>query len=82
MENKFKESIFREISYGDIDISGNVIKSKDINIIGTAKVDVEEDNHSGVKVILKKDASDNIKEIKFVCSCGETKSVLLDYSDE
>lgn len=82
MENEFNDYIFKEISYRISDRKGNLIKAKDAKIVGTAKISVEEESHDGVKVILKKDGNDNIKEIKFVCSCGETKSVLLDYSDE
>ncbi len=82
MENEFNDYIFKEISYRISDRKGNLIKAKDAKIVGTAKISVEEESHDGVKVILKKDENDNIKEIKFVCSCGETKSVLLDYSDE
>lgn len=82
MEDEFQETTFREISYRDVDADGNVIKSDKAKIIGMAKITVEEDSHGGVKLILKKDANDNIKEIKFVCSCGETKSVILDYNEE
>ncbi len=82
MENTFEESVYREISYRESDVVDNVIKAEDVKLIGVAKIDVEEDVHDGVKIILKKDVNDNLKEIKFVCSCGETKSVLLDYSDE
>jgi len=82
MEEEFKETVFREISYRDVDANGNVIKGDKAKIIGLAKISIEEDSHGGVKLILKKDANDNIKEIKFVCSCGETKSVILDYTEE
>ncbi len=82
MEEEFKDSVFKEISYRDIDANGNVIKGDKAKIVGLAKISIEEDSHGGVKLILKKDANDNIKEIKFVCSCGETKSVILDYSEE
>jgi hypothetical protein len=81
MDN-FNEEIFREISFNGSLENGNVIDSDEIEIIGTRKITIEEESHEGVKIILNKDAEDNIKEIKFVCSCGETKSVLLDYSEE
>jgi hypothetical protein len=81
MDN-FNEEVFREISFKGSSINGNVITSDEIEIIGTSKITIEEESHEGVKIILNKDADDNIKEIKFVCSCGETKSVLLDYSEE
>ena len=35
----------------------------------------------GVRVLLKKDSNDSIKELKFVCSCGQTKTIILDYSE-
>lgn len=81
MEN-FNEEVFRELSFKGLSKNGNVIASDEVEVIGTSKITVEEESHEGVKIILNKDANDNIKEIKFVCSCGETKSVLLDYSEE
>ncbi len=78
----FNEEIFKEISFKGSSKNGNVINSDEIEIVGTSKITIEEESHEGVKIILNKDAEDNIKEIKFVCSCGETKSVLLDYSEE
>ena len=80
--NDFNEAVFREISYDSSAINGNVINSDDIEVIGTSKITIEEESHEGVRIVLNKDADDNIKEIKFVCSCGETKSVLLDYNEE
>ncbi|MEE9430548.1 MAG: hypothetical protein V3V16_05875 [Melioribacteraceae bacterium] len=79
--NNFDDATFKEISFGGTG-SGNIIKAEDVEIIGATKITVEEESHEGVKIILNKDENDNIKEIKFVCSCGETKSVILDYSDE
>ena len=79
--NNFDDATFKEISLGSA-CSGNIIKAEDVEIIGATKITVEEESHEGVKIILNKDENDNIKEIKFVCSCGETKSVILDYSDE
>ncbi|MBI9073626.1 MAG: hypothetical protein JEY94_18660 [Melioribacteraceae bacterium] len=81
-DEEFKDYVFKEISYRNIEGEGNLIKAGNATIIGEAKVIIEEDSHEGVKVVLKKDQHDNIKEIKFICTCGETKSVLLDYSDE
>lgn len=81
-EEEFKDYTYREISYRQTDRHGNVIKSESANIVGLSKITVEEDSHESVKVVLKKDEQDNIKEIKFICSCGETKSVILDYSEE
>lgn len=80
--NNFNEESFKEISYNGTSTRGNVISGADIEIIGTSKITIEEETHEGVRIVLNKDANDNIKEIKFVCSCGETKSVLLDYNEE
>lgn len=80
--DEFKNESFNEISYRNVKGAGNIIKAEDAKIIGSLKINVEQDSHDGVKIVLKKDDEDNVKEIKFVCSCGETKSVLLDYSDE
>ena len=77
----FNEEIYREIAFNK-KIDGTVISSDQVEIIGTSKITIEEDSHEGVRIVLNKDSEDNIKEIKFVCSCGETKSVLLDYNEE
>ncbi len=82
MTEEFEDMSYKEISYRDVPKSGSVIKSSDVSIIGIAKISIEEDSSDGVKIILKKDEHDNIKEIKFVCSCGETKSLMLDYAAE
>ncbi|MDP3150700.1 MAG: hypothetical protein Q8N83_16390 [Ignavibacteria bacterium] len=81
MKDNFKEPVFREISFDAGIKSGNVIKSAKANIIGKTKISVEEDGRDSVKVILKKDQEDTIKEIKFLCSCGQTKTIVLDYSE-
>ncbi|MDR3627544.1 MAG: hypothetical protein P4L45_11955 [Ignavibacteriaceae bacterium] len=81
MKNNFDEPLFREFNFPTRDISGNVIKAGSSEVIGKTKVSIDEGSHDGVTVILKKDANDSIKEIKFVCSCGQTKSIILDYSE-
>lgn len=81
MDN-FNEEVYREIAYNSSAQKGNVIRSDDIQVIGTSKITIEEESHEGVRIVLNKDSEDNIKEIKFVCSCGETKSVILDYNEE
>ncbi len=78
----FNEEIYKEISFNIKPIDGNVIQADQVEIIGTSKITIEEESHEGVRIVLNKDSNDNIKEIKFVCSCGETKSVLLDYNEE
>ena len=80
--NNFNEEIYREIACNNSRLNGNVISAGDIEVIGTSKITIEEESHEGVRIVLNKDSEDNIKEIKFVCSCGETKSVLLDYNEE
>jgi len=82
MTDDFKEPIFREINKENSLQSGNVIKSEKVAISGKTKITIEEESHEGVKFILKRDANDEIKEIKFICSCGQTKSLILDYSEE
>ncbi|MBD3410180.1 MAG: hypothetical protein GF419_08245 [Ignavibacteriales bacterium] len=79
---EFQEYVFKEISYRDEDVSGNIIKSGSVDILGAARIEVEEESLDGVKIVLKKDQEENIREIKFVCSCGQTKSIILDYNDE
>ncbi len=82
MKKEFEEPIFREMNITQNSNSGNVIKAEKVEIFGKTKISVEEESHEGVKFILKKDSNDSIKEIKFICSCGQTKSILLDYNDE
>jgi hypothetical protein len=79
--NNFDDAIYKEISCNSSSLSGNVISAEELKVIGSTKISVEEEMHEGVKIILNKDENDNIKEIKFVCSCGETKSVILDYNE-
>ncbi len=77
----FDDATYKEISCESSSLKGNVISAEELKIIGSTKISVEEEMHEGVKIILSKDENDNIKEIKFVCSCGETKSVILDYNE-
>jgi hypothetical protein len=82
MENEFNEVLYKELYSDDLNnVRKNIIKAADIEVSGFKKVTVDEELHSGVKILLEKDENDNIKEIKFYCSCGQTKSVVLDYSD-
>ena len=81
MANEFEDIVYREMGFEKI-VGKNLILAEDSKITGSSKICIEEDSHEGVKMILKKDAQDNIKEIKFVCNCGETKSVILDYNEE
>ena len=80
--NNFNEEIYKEVAYNSSSLKGNLIVAEEVEIIGSSKITVEEESHEGVRIVLNKDSEDNIKEIKFVCSCGETKSVLLDYNEE
>ena len=82
-EELFKEYIFREFfPTGPYSRATNIVKANEARIEGNAQIVVEEDGQDGVKIVLKKDKYDNIKEIKFVCTCGQTKSIVLDYSEE
>lgn len=81
MGNHFEDVLFKDIFSKNNQNTGNLLKSEDVEIKGTSKITVEDDEMDGIRVILKKDANDSIKEIKFVCSCGQTKSIILDYSE-
>ena len=81
MKNQFEEPVFREYKNNNTNSSGNFIKKENAKVLGKTKITVEEESHEGVKVIVKKDADDSIKEIKFVCSCGQSKSIILNYSE-
>lgn len=82
MNDSFEEPVFREIDKNSNLTSGNVIKAEKISVTGKTKITIEEESHEGVKFVMKKDTNDQIKEIKFICSCGQTKSLILDYSEE
>jgi len=81
MKKQFEDYVFRDINFQGEMKSKNIIKANSVNILGKSVINVEEESHGGIKIILKKDENENIKEIKFVCSCGETKSVILDYTE-
>ncbi len=78
--NEFEEQTFSEFFIEDSK-RNNVIKSGDSVLKGKTKISIEEEGEDGVKFILKKDENDIVKEIKFVCSCGQTKTIILDYNE-
>ncbi len=80
--NTFENYTYNEISYRDTDIVGNIIRAEKVSLAGTALIEVEEEGVEGVRIILKKDQNSNVREIKFVCSCGQTKTIALDYAEE
>jgi hypothetical protein len=81
VSNEFNDSVYREIISEQSNSKSNVLKSGTAQLIGKTKISIDEESHEGVKIIIKKDANENVKEIKFVCSCGQTKSIILDYSE-
>lgn len=81
MPNQFEEALVKDIFAKNTSNSGNLIKAADLEIKGSVRVVMEEDEHEAVKILVKKDANDAVKEIKFICSCGQTKSIILDYSE-
>ena len=81
MADKFEDTLFKDIFLKNKACTGNLFKQADVDITGKSKISVEDDELDGIRIILKKDANDSIKEIKFVCSCGQSKSIILDYSD-
>lgn len=81
MNNIIDEAIFNTVTCSNNSRRSGLIKAEDIQISGSSKICFEEDHAEGIKIILTKDADNNIKEIKFICSCGQTKSITLDYSE-
>ena len=79
MKETFEESLYKEIEFAGT--RKGVIKAPQAKIIGKTKITIEEEGHNGAKIVVKKDQNDTIKEIKFICSCGKTKSIILDYSE-
>ncbi|MBA4252280.1 MAG: hypothetical protein C0425_11605 [Chlorobiaceae bacterium] len=80
MSSSFEDPNYKEFFVNKANRK-NVIKSKDIEMVGTTKIESIDDDYSGVKVLLKKDEGNSIKEIKFICSCGQTKTIAIDYSE-
>jgi hypothetical protein len=81
MATKFEDPLFKDMFSHNKSTTGNLIKSEDVQVTGASKITFEEDDVDGIRIMLKKDVNDNLKEIKFVCSCGQTKSIILDYSE-
>jgi hypothetical protein len=77
MDDSFQEQVFREIDCTNK--KSRIIKSEEAEIVGKTKISFEENENEKVKIVLKKDENDTLKELKFVCSCGETKAIILDY---
>lgn len=78
---EFKEQLFREFLFTENESGNGIIKSTKADLKGKTRVTIEEESEHGIKIILKKDENDIVKEIKFVCSCGQSKSIILDYSE-
>lgn len=81
MNNLISEAVFSSITSKCDNRRSRLIKAEDVKLNGSSKIHFEEDHAEGIKIVLTKDADNNIKEIKFICSCGQTKSIALDYSE-
>jgi len=81
MNDIMEEAIFNSVTRKNGSSKSGLIKAEDVQISGSSKICFEEDHAEGTKIILTKDVDNNIKEIKFICSCGQTKSITLDYSE-
>ena len=81
MNDLMEEAIFNLVTCKSGNRTSNLIKAENVQMSGKSKICFEEDHAEGIKIILTKDADNNIKEIKFICSCGQTKSIALDYSE-
>lgn len=81
MNKLIEDSVFNMVTAKRLSGKSNLIKADQVEINGNSKITFEEDSEDGVKIVLMKDNEGNIKEIKFICSCGQTKSLVLDYSD-
>ncbi len=81
MASSFVENTYREVLNSSKSNSGNVIKKNTVDHIGKTKIEFHDEHDDSVKVLLKKDENDQVQEIKFVCSCGETKTIRLDYNE-
>jgi hypothetical protein len=75
------EMKFEILNTNNLSSKKKIIKGDQIKVIGKVQVSFEEDALDNVKIILNKDENNNIREIKFICNCGHTKSLILDYED-
>lgn len=82
MANNFNDMVYREILPNSEDSRSNLLKKGTAQLVGKTKISVDDESHEGVKIVIKKDANENVREIKFVCSCGQTKSIILDYTEQ
>ena len=82
MANNFNEMVYREILPSADASRSNLLKKGTAKLVGKTKITVDDESHEGVKIVIKKDANENVREIKFVCSCGQTKSIILDYTEQ
>ena len=82
MANNFNEMVYREILPTADGSRSNLLKKGTAKLVGKTKITVDDESHEGVKIVIKKDANENVREIKFVCSCGQTKSIILDYTEQ
>ncbi len=81
MTHNYEDVLFRDAYIKNKSKTGNLLKADEYYISGASKISLEESELDNVRILLKKDANDNPKEIKFICSCGQTKTIVLDYSD-
>lgn len=76
-----QEMLFEVVNSNGLKSGKNVIKSEELHLEGKTKISFEEDDIDGIKIVLNKDENNNVREIKFICSCGQTKSIILDYGE-
>jgi hypothetical protein len=80
-KDEFEDAPLKDIFEKNKTNTGNLIKAANVEIRGISKISCEDDDVDGIRILLKKDVNDAIKEIKFVCSCGQTKTIILDYNE-
>jgi hypothetical protein len=81
MKNIFETPVFRKAFINAKSSSGKVIKKTTSELRGTTRIVIEEDDTDMIKLMVIKDETESVKEIKFTCSCGCSKSILLDYTE-
>jgi hypothetical protein len=80
-KDNFEDANLKDIYQKNKTCTGNLIKASNADIRGVSKISCEDDDVDGIRILLRKDVNDSIKEIKFVCSCGQTKTIILDYTE-
>jgi len=72
---------YQHIDTASVTAKSNIIKAEEIKSTGGAMIDVMEGNHEEPTVFVHR-KGDQVVKIEFVCSCGKSTHVDLEYEGE